>query len=124
MTAIRRDHSHPDRSATRQAPRRWDLASIVDLDQASEAADTVLLVLKEACYNKRDIEGMRIALDEAGGFPRPRSWRFVRESTNLLLTWRSNFKGPTFACNRSILSTAAGQAEKSLNKVRRRYDLI
>jgi hypothetical protein len=65
MTAIRRDHSHPDRGSTRQAPRRWDLASIVDLDQASEAADTVLLALKEASYNERDIEGMRIALDEA-----------------------------------------------------------
>ena len=65
MTAIRRDHSHPDRSSTQQAPRRWDLASVVDLDQASEAADTVLSALKEACYNERDIEGMRIALDEA-----------------------------------------------------------
>ena len=110
MTAIRRDHSHPDRASTRHAPRRWDLASIVDLDQASEAADTVLLALKEACYNERDIEGMRMALDEA--------------IANAILSGRWQFPPTSQLAIRSRINESVANVEVELQRANLRVQPI
>jgi hypothetical protein len=65
MSAMRPDSNRPDRISARRLAGCWKQEKIRDLDEASHAADAVLLSLKRAHYSQRDIEGMRIALEEA-----------------------------------------------------------
>jgi hypothetical protein len=80
MSPVRSDLPHRERSPARSIDGCWKQHSVRDLEQASQAADTVLLALQEAGYAQRDIDGMRIALDEAianallsRGWQRPQS---------------------------------------------------
>jgi len=53
--------SQPDRGPAQQFKGCWKQVSIVDLDQASVAADTVLLALEKSAYCSRDVESMKMA---------------------------------------------------------------
>ena len=64
MNTVRNDFFHDARSPSRHFKEFWKHQSIRDLEQASLAADSILLALKQAGYEKRDMDGMRIALDE------------------------------------------------------------
>ncbi len=65
MSPVRSDLAHRERSRNGRFDGCWKEESVCDLEQASHAADTVLLALKSAGYAERDIEGMSIALEEA-----------------------------------------------------------
>ena len=80
MSILQGHSAQRTRARGRRFDGCWNQHSVRDLDHASRAAETVLLDLKRAGYGQRDLDGMKIALDEAiANALLSRGWRHPQE---------------------------------------------
>jgi hypothetical protein len=65
MNAIRNDLPQSAQRPTSRFEQCWKQLTVRNPEHAAHASQTVLRALKSAAYGQREVEGMRIALDEA-----------------------------------------------------------